>query len=188
MQFFAFGQTVADTQLAVVGDADDVAGKGVFRQFAFLCQEHDRRGNFYRFTGTNLIKAHAAFEMPRANTHKGDAVAVFGIHIGLDFENKAGNFSFFWQNLSFRRRPGKRGGCHVVQAFQHFLHAEVVDGAAEKDRGQGACQIQFLVKGRTQFAHHFDVFAQLGYRMCRQQTVEFFVVEPATGFDGGVFL
>ena len=77
MQFFAFGQTVADTQLAVVGDADDVAGKGVFRQFAFLCQEHDRRGNFYRFTGTNLIKAHAAFEMPRANTHKGDAVAVF---------------------------------------------------------------------------------------------------------------
>ncbi len=34
---------------------------------------------------------HAALEMARAQAHEGDAVAVLGIHVGLDLEDEAGD-------------------------------------------------------------------------------------------------
>ena len=188
MQLFAFSQTVADSQLSVVGQADNVARKGVFRQFAFLSQKHDRRGHFQLFARAGLKQRHSAFEMPRANAHKSDSITMFGVHVGLNFENKTADFRLFGAHFAFGRRPRTRGGRHVVQTFQHLAHAEIVDGAAEKDGGQRAGQIKFLVKGRAQFAHHFHVFAQFGDGVRRQQTVEFFVVETAAGFDGGIFL
>ena len=66
MQFFPFGKRVADTQLSVVGNADNVPGVSVFGKFPFLSQKHHRRRHFYRFARAYLRQAHAAFEVPGA--------------------------------------------------------------------------------------------------------------------------
>ena len=42
MQVLTLGQRVADMQVAVIGDADDVAGPGFFGQLAVLRQKQHR--------------------------------------------------------------------------------------------------------------------------------------------------
>ena len=61
--------------------------------------------------------------------------------IAENFKNKAGNFLFFGRNraLHSRVRAGQRRD--FMQAFQNFPNAEIVDSAAEENRGQRAGQI-----------------------------------------------
>ena len=50
MEHLAFRQRVADGEVAVVGDADNVAGEGFFRQFALAGEEQDRVVERERFS------------------------------------------------------------------------------------------------------------------------------------------
>lgn len=139
--FSAFGQGVADTELSVVGNTDDVTGVGVFCQFAFLCQKHDRGRNFQAFAGADLIQGHAAFEVAGTDTHESNSVTVLGIHVGLNFEDESGYLVFARADGAFGSGLFTRGRRKVMQAFQNFLDTEVVDGAAEENRRKRSGQI-----------------------------------------------
>jgi hypothetical protein len=58
-QRFAFGQAVADVQVAVVVDADDVAGDGVFHQHAFVGHEGQRVGQLHLAVHAHVLHLHA---------------------------------------------------------------------------------------------------------------------------------
>ena len=73
-------EAVADAQHAMVGDADDVAGEGLFRQFAVGGEEHDRRIDAHLLAGVLDLELHAAAESSRCQPHEGDPVAVVGVH------------------------------------------------------------------------------------------------------------
>jgi hypothetical protein len=90
-QALAFGQRVADAKLAVVRDADDVAGPGLFGQFAVGGQEQDRVGDRHRLFRPDMQQLHAAFEMARGQADEGHAVAVLWVHVGLHLEDEAGH-------------------------------------------------------------------------------------------------
>jgi hypothetical protein len=81
---------VAHAQLAVVGDADHVAGEGVLGNLAILRHEHHRRVN------ESCLPLCTFRRMPRwnarAHAEEGDAVAVVGVHVRLDLEHEAGDF------------------------------------------------------------------------------------------------
>src|SRR3546814_6085466 len=62
---------VAHPQSAMIGDADDVAGKGLVRQFAALREEEDRAVNGNRLAGLHLGQLHAAPEPARTQPHEG---------------------------------------------------------------------------------------------------------------------
>lgn len=184
MQFFAFGQGVADTELSVVGNTDDVTGVGVFCQFAFLCQKHDRGRNFQAFAGADLVQRHTAFEVAGTDTHESNSVTVLGIHVGLNFEDESGYLVFARADGAFGSRLFTRGRRKVMQAFQNFLDTEVVDGAAEENRRKRSGQIQFLVESGAEFPDHGNVLAQFGDGVCGQQGVKFGIVQAFAGFDG----
>jgi hypothetical protein len=85
----AFGQGVADAQLAVVRDADDVARPGLFGQFAVGGEEHHRVRDRHRLLRAHMGQLHAALEMARGQADEGHAVAVLGVHVGLHLEDEA---------------------------------------------------------------------------------------------------
>ena len=87
LQRFAFGQRVAQLQHAVVGYADDVAGKGSVEQLAALAHEADHGVRPQLFAAAHHLQAHAARELAAGHAQKRDAVAVRRVHIGLDLEN-----------------------------------------------------------------------------------------------------
>ena len=73
-------------------------------------------------------------EMPRGKAHKGHAVAVLGVHVGLHLEDKAGDGGFFGADLAFGGLLRLRFGAVFADAVHQFLHAERVDRRAEPDR------------------------------------------------------
>src|SRR6266581_6812229 len=84
----ALGQGVADPEAPVVGDADDVAGPGLFGEVA-LAGEEEHRGLYrHQASGADVLQFHAALKAARGDPHKGDAVAVLRVDIGLNFEHK----------------------------------------------------------------------------------------------------
>jgi hypothetical protein len=83
--------------------------------------------------------------LPEQTRQEGDAVAVLGVHVGLDLEDEAGEFFGFDRNgwafggfagLRVTNSGGRSGaGRHGVlqETVEQELDAEVVHGAAEVD-------------------------------------------------------
>ena len=76
-------------QITVVGQADDVAGIGVFGRTAILGQEQDRVVHVDLLTATHMFQLHALSEMTRTDAHEGHAIPMFRVHICLDLEYEA---------------------------------------------------------------------------------------------------
>ncbi len=165
-QLFAFAQGVADLQLAVVVDADDVAGDPVFLDHPFIGHESERIGELDVAAGTHVFHFHPRLVATRTDAEEGNAVTVLGVHVGLDLEHEAGERRFgrlhFAQLASGqagraclrRRRPGD-------ERFEHFLHAEVVDPGTEEHWRLRAGEKLFEGKRRRSTFDQLDIFAQL---------------------------
>ena len=134
----ALGQRVADAQRAVVGDADHVAGIGLVGGDARAGEEELRRRQAHRLAGAHQLGLHAALQLARADAHEGDAVAVVGVHVGLDLEDEGGHLLLGRLDragvglLVARRRP------EGAERLDQVAHAEIAQRRAEKDRRQMA--------------------------------------------------
>ena len=95
LQGCAIGDGVAQLHAAMRGEADDVAGKRFVHRFAALAQEGDHRGGAQLFGAALHLEFHAGFVLTRGNAHKGDAVAVVGVHVGLHLEHHPRKTSVF---------------------------------------------------------------------------------------------
>ena len=131
-----------------------------------------------------MLHLHTALELAGAHAQEGDAVAVLGVHIGLDLEHEAGELAFGGRDFAHggvaqlrRRRP-------VDQRVQDFAHAEVVDGGAEEHRRQLAGQefVQIPLIGRA--LDQLDLHAQL-FHFQREQLVQARVVYALDHFHVG---
>jgi hypothetical protein len=81
-----------------------------------------------------------ALKAPGTDPQEGNAVAVLGVHIGLDFKDKAGKIGIFGGNgpASLVVRLRLAGQLH--KGIQEEAHAEIGQGAAEKDGRLFACK------------------------------------------------
>ena len=103
-QRLAFGQRVADLQLAVVVDADDVAGDRVLARDALVGHEGQRVGELHLAPGAQVPDLHRRPVASRADAKERDAVAVPRVHVGLDLEDEAGERRLVRLAPSGRRR------------------------------------------------------------------------------------
>ena len=128
----ALGQAVTNPQDAVVWDADDVTGKGLFGQLAIRRKEHDRSIDADLTAGVLHLQLHAALEPARGQAQERDPVTMVGVHIGLDLKDKAGNLRVARHHVSFsasaqglqrlgRRRIGPK-------AREKLIHPEMAQG------------------------------------------------------------
>src|SRR3546814_10606108 len=75
-QRFALGQRIADVEVAVVGNADDVARPGLLGQLAVARQEQHRVVHVDGLAAARMLQLGAALEVAGAQPQEGDAVAV----------------------------------------------------------------------------------------------------------------
>ncbi len=99
---------VADLNRAMVVQTDDVARVSFFDVFAAVGLKGNGIGDLNIFTDPYMIDFHALIEFTGANPHKCHTVAMGGIHIGLNFKHKTGEFFLVRLNFALFRlaRPG----------------------------------------------------------------------------------
>ena len=85
----AIGNRVAQLHPAVGGKAHNVAGISLFHCFAALAHKSYHAGGAQLFGGAHYLELHAWRVLARSHAHKGDAIAVVGIHVGLHLEDHA---------------------------------------------------------------------------------------------------
>jgi hypothetical protein len=79
------------TSAPVVGDADDVAWPGLLAEVALAGEEKHRGLHRHLASSADILQFHAALETAGGDPHKGDAVAVLRIDIGLHLEHETGD-------------------------------------------------------------------------------------------------
>jgi len=116
---------------------------------------------------------------PEASPHKGDAVAVLRVDIGLHLEDETGDLRLLGRDRPRLSGLWPRRRSQFADPGQQFAHPEIVERTAEIDRRQMALAIGLRVEGRAQPLRHFDLLAQFGEGRFRQQPRQFRVVEAA---------
>ena len=64
--------------------------------------------------------------------HEGDTVAVVGVHVGVDLEDKTGEFLLVRLHEALVRLAGKRAGSDLDETVQHLADTEVVQCRSEE--------------------------------------------------------
>ena len=120
---------------------------------------------------------HAPLKMPRRQTHKRHAVAVFRVHIGLHLEHKAGHSRLFRGHIARRRFLHLRLGAIGCDPVHQFLDAKTVHRRAEPDRRHRAIKQGLRIKGREQLLGHLDLFKELGQQRRRHMFLELRIIQ-----------
>ena len=105
--------------------------------------------------------AHALLKHAGADAHEGEAVAVSGIHVGLNLEDEAGELVRGGIDGALVGDARRRGLGVAEEALQEGLHAEVVGGRAEEHgrelSGEDLLQVELVARHVQQL----DVLHQL---------------------------
>ena len=114
VQFFAGSQSVADLEVARVGDADDVAGICLIDDVLFLSHEGCGGSEAHHFAVAHMLVIDVAFEFAGAHLDEGDTAAMVGIHIGVDLKYEPGEFLLLRTHFALLRHDGawRRGDLH----------------------------------------------------------------------------
>ena len=160
-EHFALRERVADVELAVVVDTDDVAGNGVGHQHAVVGHEGKGIRDLHFFAFADMEHFHTRLVFAGADAEEGNTVAVLRIHVGLNLEHKAGELGLIGFNHPFSGVARLRCRGPIHQGIQHVLNTEVVDTGAEEYRCLRAFQESFKRERLTGALNQFDAFANV---------------------------
>ena len=160
-ELLALGEGVADLEVARIVQADDVARVGEVDDRFLFGHEGRRRGELELLAAAYVQVVMVALERPGADFQEGDAVAVVGIHVGVDLEHEARHLRLGGLHGAGRGGRRARRGGDADEAFEQFAHAEVVDRRAEEHGGQLAAQVGLAVELVVDTFDQLDVRAQL---------------------------
>ena len=142
-------QGVADGEDAGIKHADDVAGVGLLDDLTLGGHQLLRPGQADLLAALDVVDLLVRLELAGDHPHKGDAVPVGLVHVGLDFKDEGGEILVKGVDDLVSCLPGQGRGGHAQKLLQEGLHAEVGEGGAEEHRGQLAVAhpVQIKVAG-----------------------------------------
>ena len=129
---------VANAKDTRVEQAYDIARVRLVNNRAVIGHHRRTGGKLELAVALHVEGIHAALELARANAHKGDAVAVILVHIGLDLKHKAAKVVA----AGIDRFAGKRIGIgarrrgQTQELLEEGLHAKVGERRAKERRAQ----------------------------------------------------
>ncbi len=156
LHHLTLGKGVADLNSAVVMQAEDIARIRFFNVRTVTRHKGQRVGDHHIFRSTHLAQLHAFFIFTGHHTHKRHAVAVFRVHVGLNFKYEACKFVFarlYGTGISLTRHR-RRGPLH--QAIQHMINAKVTQRSTEEYRSDFARKEQLFVELVRRAFHQFQ--------------------------------
>jgi hypothetical protein len=125
---------VADCKHPGVSEPDDVARIGPFERLALVGKKAHRARQPHILAGPGVAHRHIPLEFPRAHAHERDPIAMAGVHVRLNFEDKTAEFRIGWGDAGARGWPRRQ----LDERIQEELHAEVRHRASKEYRGDGA--------------------------------------------------
>ena len=172
-------QRIPDREDARVEQADDVAGVGLGHNRAVVGHQARAGRKLDVFALLHMERLHAALKLARADSQKRDAVAVVLVHVGLDFEDKAGKI------LARRRHglsgvgvgAGQRRRGQPQELFQERLNAKVGQRRPEEHRRELAAVDGRKVKFLGCAVKQLNVLSQFCVVVGPDQSVERRVAE-----------
>src|SRR5690554_1200829 len=173
----AHGKGIANLDGAVVMQADDVAGPRLLDMRPVRGEEGQGIGNLDILADTHVTHLHVLFVLARADPQESDAVAMLGVHVGLDLEHEAGELRVGGLHAPGIGLPGLRRRRILNEAIQHFAHTEVTYGGAEVHRRQFATPIGVKIESMGSAPHQLNLHAQLLGRLRAKQGIHLGVVE-----------
>ena len=182
-ELLAFGEGVADLEVPRVVQTHDVARIGEVDHRLFLGHEGRRGGEFQLLAAAYVEVVPIPFERAGTDLQERDAVAVVGVHVGVDLEDEARHLLLGRLHAPRLGLRGARRGGDVDETFEQLAHAEIVDRRAEEDRRQIARQIGVAVEGIVDALDQFRILAQLAGIALAHMRVELRCSQIAD-FDG----
>ena len=88
MENFSFGESVSYLEVTCIMQTDNITCVGDIHYFFFLGKEGIWARELEFLTQTGMQIRFVTFKTSRNDFHKGQAVAVIGIHIGMYLEDK----------------------------------------------------------------------------------------------------
>ena len=129
---------VADAKDTRIEQAHDIARVRLVHDGAVVGHHRGARRQLELAVALHVEGVHAALELARANAHKGDAVAVVLVHVGLDLKDKAAKVVA----AGIDRLAGERIGIgarrrgKAQELLEEGLHAKVGERRAKERRAQ----------------------------------------------------
>ena len=152
---------VADEQIVVADETHDIAGVGIIDGFAIARKKPLRVAKPHAFAAARVEHIHIALEFSRDNAHEGHAVAVLGIHVGLNLKNKGGKLlrrRIDREPVAFARQ---RRRCQLKETIEQHLHTKVVGSTSEKHRRQLTGEHLIDIEVRTRALEQFKLITHL---------------------------
>ena len=173
----------------MTNQADDVSGPGFVDRFAFLAEEFMGGGETNLFSGALVRDDHVAFEFARTDAKERNAVAMLRIHVGLNFEDEAGELRIRDRDLARFRRLGhsrhgdadgfarrRRNGI-LEKTIEQQLDAEIVNGAAEVHGGLLAGLHRGEIEGMARTVEHLELIFDLSKGIVVQFLPDYRIIE-----------
>ena len=129
---------VADAKDTRIEQAHDIARVRLVHDGTVIGHHRRARGKLKLAVALHVEGVHAALELARANTHKGDAVTVVLVHVGLDLKHEAAKVVA----AGIDRLAGERIGIgtrrrgQTQELLEEGLHAKVGERRAKERRAQ----------------------------------------------------
>src|SRR5690625_3686981 len=130
----ALGKGIADLDGAVIVQADDIPRDRLRYGAAITGHKRHRISDFHILANAHMAHLHALFIDARAHAHKGNAVPVAWVHVGLDFEHKTGKLLLACFHKSLFSGASQRGRRPLNKVVEHLSHTKVAQRCAEKYR------------------------------------------------------
>ena len=178
-------QGVANGENTGVEHADDVTGVGLLDDLSLSGHELLGTGQAQLFASLQVVDFLLRVKPPGHHPHKGDAVPVGLVHVGLDLKHKGGEVLVKAVDDRIARLSGKGSGGHTQEFLQKGLHTEVGQRRAKKDWGQlsMAHPLQIKVAGGT--VQQLDLVHQLAVLALADQLGQSGVVHLDLSGGGG---
>ena len=160
-QLLTLGKGVANLEVSRIVQTDDIAREGLVDHRLLLSHKGRRRGELQLLTRAHMQVILIALEAARDDLHKGDAVAVVGVHVGMDLKDETGHLLLHGVHRTRLGRCGSRRGGDADEALQQLPDTEVIDSRAKEYRREFTPQVSLAVKLLIDTLDQLHILTQL---------------------------
>ena len=177
MDSLAFGNRVAYFEVACVWQTHNVARESLVDDALLVGHEGCGARELEFFAEADMLVGLIAFEMTRADLDESYAVAVVGVHVGMDLKDEARELWFIGHNVSLLGMAGLRLWRNFEETVEQLTDTEVVECRTEEYRGYVATAIGIDVELWVDTLYGFEFFAKGGCGGVANVFVEFGALE-----------
>ena len=191
MKQLALSKRVAYFQRSVIIETDNISRPCFINDTLFIGHEvrRARKADFLLQSGVEI--KFVTLEPAGADSEKCCAIPVVGIKIGMNFKDKSAQRFFRSLNHAFGSLPFNRAWRDSEKCFEELFDTEIVDGTAEKNRGQLSVAINIFIKRIINTLNQRNCFTEFFAETFRDpffkfRVVRIFDLDQALADTGGI--